>query len=209
MRRSILSFSLAFCLFSAFAQSDEINISASFAQSIELRITSGGTMNWTFSSLNDYNKGKYADANFQVASSTSFEVSAAFTPFTNENGNQIDLRNLTYHIGIAEGRQNEKGVRWDFPAPDYSRHNMRAMASGGVTHYFVGFFTGSETDKTILTPGPSGNAGSFDDNTFCIRMSLGWSTHNQQMGIPILLDQNIQLGTYTCTMTLTAIPSIT
>ena len=165
MKNFLFTLTLLALASSALAQSDEINISASFAQSIELRITSGGTMNWTFSSLNDYNKGKYADANFQVASSTSFEVSAGFTPFTNESGDQIDLRNLTYHIGIAEGRQNEKGVRWDFPAPDYSRHNMRAMPSGGVTHYFVGFFTGSETDKTILTPGPSGNAGSFDDNT--------------------------------------------
>ena len=107
------------------AQSDEINISASFAQSIELRVIGNSAINFTFSTINDYQRGKWngtSDTGFEVASSTSFEVQAEFTPLTSAAGDQIDMRNLQYHISIPGDRLAERGVRWDIPTPDYNLH---------------------------------------------------------------------------------------
>ncbi|MEL6191411.1 MAG: hypothetical protein AAFR66_05145, partial [Bacteroidota bacterium] len=88
--KTILSFFvfLSFIV-SVFSQSDEINISASFAQSIELRVIGSASVDFSFSGLSDYQNGKANLMNttgFEVASSTSFEVQAEFTAFTNESG---------------------------------------------------------------------------------------------------------------------------
>ena len=40
-----------------FAQADDINISAAFTESIELRITTGGDISWSFTTINDYKNG--------------------------------------------------------------------------------------------------------------------------------------------------------
>lgn len=207
MRRIILSFSLVFCLFTASAQSDEINISAAFAQSIELRVIGDGNVNFVFNTLASYQIGQGGVASFEVASSTSFSVEVAFTPLTNAKGDQVDLDNLTFHLGVDDAKAAEEGVRWNFTDPDYEVISLSNYILEGKR--FEGFWIASESNTTIITPGPSGNAGSFEDNTFHLRFHLGNPTHFSYYGKPILLDQNIQPGTYTGTMTLTAIPSVT
>lgn len=198
---TILAFSV-----STFAQSDEINISASFTQSIELRVIGNSSLNFTFSTISHYQGGQHKSNNavgFEVASSTSFEVQAQFTPFTNESGDQIDIDNVTYHIGIPPDKVSEWGKRWDLPKPVEELVNR---ISGSLHIY--GFFVASSSPQTMITPGPEGNAGGFDENRFYLTICIGWWNHIKRIGKPQLLDQNIQPGTYNCTMTLTAIPVI-
>ncbi|MEM6766936.1 MAG: hypothetical protein AAF655_18515 [Bacteroidota bacterium] len=208
LKSLITTVSLVFISVSIIAQTDEINISASFAQSIELRISGNSSISFTFSTLSDYKVGKVGNASFEVASSTSFEVSASFTPFTNENGDQLDLINLAYCIAVEDGRAGEAGIRWNFGTPDYPMFDLTSNANW--SHTYTGVFVASQTEKTILTPGSSGNAGEFEENRFLIQIRLGTINDHADMGGRLsLLDQNIPPGIYTCTMTLTAIPSIT
>ncbi|MEM7511470.1 MAG: hypothetical protein AAF388_11090 [Bacteroidota bacterium] len=207
MRRIILSFSLAFCLFTAFAQSNEINISASFAQSIELKIVSGGSMNFTFTTLERYQNGTSAIANFQVASSTDFEVAIGFTPFTNADGDEIDLSNLNYCLAVLPEDLGDAGQRWNFATPEYEVWDL--VKASSWKYHFTGIYTSSQGEKTVITPGPSGNAGNFSENSFFLQIRLADRTYQNVANAPSLLDQNIQPGTYTCTVTLTALPSIT
>ncbi len=190
----------------AFSQSDGINISASFAQSIELRVIGNSSVEFVISSLEDYQKGlqtSYHATGFEVASSTSFEVQAEFTPFTNSAGDQIDMRNMQYRFVIpADQYDSERGVRWDIPTPDIDMFQGYPVAFSKL----VGCFTGAGGAKTILVPGPAGNAGDFETNRFHIQFLLGFAGVNDALNIPRMLDQNISPGTYNCTMTLTAIP---
>ena len=210
MRRIMLSFSLVFFTYSAFAQSDEINISASFAQSIELRVIGNASINFTFSTIEDYTKGKFTSntgSGFEVSSSTNFSVQISSTPMVNPNGDELDIENLSFDLAVDEDLYPEKGVRWDIPTSDYERFDWTYHAGAQV--YRKAFFVASETPKTIVLPGPSGNAGGFEKNRFYLIFWLGFYLHLDMMDKPRLLDQNITPGTYTCTMTLTAIPSIT
>lgn len=213
MKTILSSFVFLSFLLSAFAQSDEINISASFAQSLELRVIGTNSVSFSFSTINDYNKGKQTarnDTGFEVSSSTSFEVQAAITPLTNGSGDQIDMANLVYYLCYYEEFDVDKGVRWDIPTPDFPRVQGKTYKGrNGEPMKVYGFFKTNEGDKTLVVPGPSGNAGSFADNQFFLEIVLGNPVHAGNLNIPSLLDQNIQPGTYTCTMTLTAIPSVT
>ena len=196
---SFLSFSIA--------QTDEINISASFAQSIELRVIGSSSVNFTFSTIADYTNGKwFADrkkVGFEVASSTSFIVQASFTPFTSAEGNTIELFNLNYWMGVEEELIGGRGTRWEFGTSDVPRYTGQLTVQG---LYSYGEFVGSTTPKTIVTPAGNGNAGNFEENRFYIVPHIGYSWLLKQLGKPNLLDQNIQPGVYSCTMTLTAIP---
>ncbi|MEM6767286.1 MAG: hypothetical protein AAF824_12335 [Bacteroidota bacterium] len=214
MKSNIIVFAFLAFSVSTFAQTDEINISASFAQSIELRIVGNASVDFSFNTLNNYKKGIATDLTstaFEVSSSTSFEVQADFTPLTNSTGDQLDMRNLIFNIIVPEDKYAERGVRWDIGTRDFPHHdgasNPASTPVGPIR--FLGIFTGAGGPKTILVPGPAGNAGSFEDNSFYLQFAIGFHIHNGQLGIPILLDQNVPPGIYTCTMTLTAIPIIT
>lgn len=196
----ILSFS-----YTAYAQSDEINISASFSQSIALRVTSGANLNFTFSTLEDYQKGKFGVSNFEVASSTDFNIDVSFTPLTNPAGDEIELKNITHRLSFSLERMVEQGLRWNFGTPNTSR----GSSVGDNNHHGpISFATTSP--RTILTPGTNGNAGSYEENQFRIVLCLGlpYHTNDPAIKLPTLLDQNIAPGTYTCTVTLEAIPVI-
>lgn len=209
MKNFIFSLTLLALASSTFAQSDEINISASFEQSIELRVIGNASINFTFSTIEDYTKGKFTSntgSGFEVSSSTNFSVQISSTPMVNPNGDELDIENLSFDLAVDEDLYPEKGVRWDIPTSDYERFDWTYHAAAQV--YRKAFFVASQTPKTIVVPGPSGNAGGFEKNRFYLIFWLGFYLHLDMMGKPRLLDQNIQPGTYTCTMTLTAIPSV-
>ena len=192
---------IPFCM--TYAQSDEINISAAFSSSIDLRVTDGANINFSFTSLEEYQQGKSGPAWFEVASSVNFNVDISMTPFTNADGDEIALKNLSFRVGVPSARASEEGVRWNFGSWNTS--------SGSITYgdnYLSGISYATTTPRTILTAGPSGNAGSYEDNRFRISFFLGYASHQviQEINLPTLLDQNIAPGTYTCTVTLEAIP---
>ena len=193
---------IPFCM--TYAQSDEINISAAFSSSIDLRIASGANINFTFTSLDDYQNGKSGTSIFEVASSVSFSVAISMTAFTNSDGEELELKNLSYRIGALPGDVNEEGVRWIFSEANTS--SPKYINSNGASLSGVHFATTSP--HTVLAPGPVGNAGSYEDNKFFLNFHLGVAGHQviPEIDLPPLLDQNIAPGTYTCTVTLEAIP---
>lgn len=186
------------------AQTDEINISAAFTNFIDLRIQGTSSIQWTVATIQDYKEGFWPGSSpitFQVASSTSFSVDMNTSPMTDGQGNSLDLKNLTIFILAREEKAtSEKGQKWNFGSGDYDPEGV----SGGWA--FSEKWWGENVDKTILVPGPAGNAGSYEDNEFTLRIGLGRIEYMQKIGMPSLLDQNITPGTYAGTITLTAIP---
>ena len=203
---TLLFFSLSV---SVFAQSDEINISASFAQSIELRVVGSNSINYSFTTISHYTNGRWLrnrrSVSFEVASSTNFEVQIAFSPFTSAEGNIIELYNVTYYLGVDRADYGGRGTRWEFGPQDVVRYDGSQL-SQDLNIY--GEFVGSTSPKTLIVPAGEGNAGDFEDNKFYIVPHVGFWWMLDQMGKPRLLDQNISPGTYTTILTLTAIPSI-
>ncbi len=189
----------------SFSQTDEINISASFAQSISLRVTGGGSLTASISSLQQYKSGIcFSYAYFEVASSTNFETTLKGTPLVNASGDEIDSRNLTYWHAVPEERASEHNNRWNFGTPHSSSYEGQIHDHGNAFQSGISYVT---TDaRTLMKPGPSGNAGDYDDNKFIIAFCLGRHRHLPGIDMPVLLDQNIAPGTYTCTITLEAIP---
>lgn len=185
------------------AQTDEINISAAFSTFIDLKIVGNANVQWTVNTLERYQNGFHPYENqvtFQVASSNSFSVEMGMTPLADPSGNEIDLKNIILRVFIPESRLAEKDVRFYFPDPDY----IRETVEGGI--WKSGDFFPTTTPKPIILPGSQGNAGSYEDNEFTLAIGLGAYNHTAQIGMKRLLDQNITPGTYTGTMTLTAIP---
>ncbi len=206
MMRKISYFLLA-CIFSTqlSAQSDEINIHASFSLSLSLRVTSGANINFTFNTLQDYQEGKNGMSFFEVASSTDFNIDISFTPLTNAAGDEIELKNITHRLSFPLDRMVEEGVRWNFGTPNTSK----GSSIGDNDHHGpVSFAT--TTPRTILVPGSRGNAGGYIENKYRLVLALGRPSHTNvpEINLPTLLDQNIAPGIYTCTVTLEAIPVV-
>ncbi len=67
-------------------------------------------------------------------------------------------------------------------------------------------FRGDGGVQTLFNSGPEGNAGGFEDNPLMLIIGLGYHGQTKAWGMKNMLDQNITPGTYTGTMTLTAIP---
>ena len=203
MRSSL--FLLLWIPVSVFAQSDEINISASFAQSIELRVTGGASIEWTFTTITHYKNGftpNKRTIDFQVASSVNFSVQFEMSALTNANGDEIDLSNFTIRPSMRTSHIENIGTRLEFAEGNIPKTPIN---SGGI--YRGDYFSANEGVRTLFIPGPDGNAGSFDDNTMAIAIGLGCHSHStKNWGASSLLDQNITPGTYTGTMTLTALP---
>ncbi|MEM9935601.1 MAG: hypothetical protein AAF824_18390, partial [Bacteroidota bacterium] len=167
------------------------------------------SVNSSFSTITHYEKGKRVSSyskktGFEVSSSTSFTVEFSCTAFSSADGNTLDIRNLTFHILTEEDVNATQGSRWNPLTQDIVQLNGKSFD----THYKTGIYVASTTPKAIIEPGPNGNAGQFEENRYYIEFYIGWRDHLERQGVPILLDQNIQPGTYTTTMTLTAIPSV-
>ena len=195
---------LCISFFSASAQSDEINISAAFSSSIDLRISYGANINFTFATLEDYQSGKSGNSQFQVASSVNFNIDISMTPFTNADGDEINLKNLAFRTWVPVDRQSEEGQRWNFEDGNTVGTNKRVFNS----EYYSQLHVATTSARTVITAAGNGNAGTYEDNMFGILFHFGIAAHQSINGInlPSLLDQNIAPGTYTCTVTLEAIP---
>lgn len=202
MKRVYFILSFLACTVSTFAQSDEINISASFAQSIALTVYDGANITFEFNSLEKYQSGLSGSSKFQVSSSTSFNVDMSFTPFVNADGDEIDLKNLEFSLA-ATGSTNTpagQGDKWNFGTGNITSRNLPGVQRNYATL----------EPRTVVLAGPSGNAGSTDENDFIVYFDFGVPTwlNSAEIGLPTLLEQNIAPGTYTCTVTLEAIPVI-
>ena len=205
MKQTILSLFLLSFSICAFAQSDEINISAAFEQSIELQIVGNANCSFTFSSIAHYTNGFAANGNhgsnhiqFQVASSTDFQVDMSNTAFTDGAGNTLDAR--YFHVRLHY--QND--------ASDYKdRYDWGPSDGFGIKSTLSGAYILQEgVTRTVVIPGPNGNAGNFEDNDFKIRIGVGVQSVAARNKLPIMLDANITPGTYTSVLTLTAVPVI-
>ncbi len=187
-----------------FSQSDEINISAAFAQSIELRIVGGANIDFTFATISQYQQG-YATTDpsidkvtFEIASSTNFQVDVSHTDFTDGAGNTLDANYFFYRVKYLNASE-DVGSRFKYTG---------GIAIGSVEKQrsHVHFLDGNT--NTILEPGPAGNAGNFEENRYQIHLGCGSAVTRGVTGLPSLLDANITPGTYTATLTLTAVPVI-
>ena len=200
----ITSFLLLFLCtsISSFAQTDEINISATFSTFIDLRIVGSSNAEWVISTIDQYKTGFTPSSNkitFQVASSNDFSVEMRMAPLADGNGNEVDLKNVLVRLFVPISRSGEQGTRWNFAPLDYYRIvSESSLLKSGC--YFP-----TTTDKPILLPGPDGNAGTYEDNEFVIAIGLGRVSATKEIGMTSLLDQNISPGVYTSTMVLTAI----
>ena len=193
-----------------YAQSDEINISAAFRSFIDLRVTDGANVDVTISTLDQYKQGVLMGySSYEVSSSNRFSVNIGFTPISNAEGDELDLKNLTYQLScrgttLSGNVSPVGGTKWDFGSPNTS-FTTSAIGSGTLSS---GLYVATSSPYPIILPGPDGNAGSYDANSFNLPWRLGWGGFLNYEGIkmPSLLDQNIAPGTYTCTVTLEAIP---
>ena len=206
MNKLLYFFLLAFpCI--TFAQTDEINISASFAESIELRFTTSGSVNWTFSTIAHYKNGFWPAErilDFEVSASVNFLVQCQITPMVNGEGEALDMGNISIRPGVASDRLSQRGTRWDWAAGDVTAYTN----GGGVARGDLFFGDKFATPRTILVPGPEGNAGGYDINKFKFLIGIGRYEQTKLNGMPRMLDQNISPGTYTGTVILTALASL-
>ncbi|MEM7660149.1 MAG: hypothetical protein AAF399_28830, partial [Bacteroidota bacterium] len=177
---------------------DQIEVSASFSTFMELEIYEA-TVNWSIQTVEDYTTGFWPIERpipFSVASSTNFRIDYRNTPMVNEQGVEIDIQNMAYRLEPANNDvKAEYGIRYQWPVGDGGRKGKDKLS---------GIFVASFTDRTILLPGPAGNAGSFEKNAWKIRIGFASPNIRAITGLPILLDQNIAPGTYTTILTLTA-----
>ncbi|MEM9934879.1 MAG: hypothetical protein AAF824_14735 [Bacteroidota bacterium] len=189
-----------------FAQADDINISAAFTESIELRITTGGDISWSFTTINDYKNGFLAHkrmVEYEVASSVNFSVQCQITAMTNANGDELNLGNISLRPGVKDEYLGDRGSRWEWSEGDESAYTTNHK---GVTRGDIFFGDKLTSPRTLVVPGPTGNAGDFSQNQYVFMIGMGAKGHIVDNGLPPMLDQNISPGTYTGTIILTAIP---
>lgn len=184
-----------------FAQvSDEINIEANFSQFIHLQVLQSDVY-WEIKTIQDYKDGFWPVERpipFQVASNTNFRVDYFNTPMVDGQGNEVTLENMAYRLEPANNSiKSDYKSRYDWsPTQD----------GGGVSANLSGIYIASLSPRTILVPGPNGNAGAYEENYWKIRIGFASANIRAITGLPRLLEQNIQPGTYVSKLTLTAVP---
>ena len=172
------------------AQTDEINISASFSSSIDLTVTDGANISFVVASLDDYTNG-LADptaynSTFEVNSSVDFKVDLTSTDFADAGGNILDAGNFGYVI--SDAGTNVAGTN----------HLLLGASASPSAMAVLG------TNNEIITATGDGNAGSAAANTYVVKFELGTAAARAVSGLPQLLDQNVAPSTYTSVVTLTA-----
>ncbi len=175
---------------SAFAQSDDIQISAAFSSSIDLSVTDGANISFTVASLDDYTNGLAHATNytstFEVNSSVNFYVDLVATDFTDPAGNVLDADNFGYNI--SDNGTNVVGTN----------HVLLGDLASPSAYALLG------DDNTIIKSYGDGNAGTAAANSYKLKFELGTAAVRAVSGLPALIDQNIAPATYSSTVTLTA-----
>ncbi|MEM9936685.1 MAG: hypothetical protein AAF824_23860 [Bacteroidota bacterium] len=187
-------------------QSDQILLSASFSESIDLRVTNGANISWIFTSIEHYKNGFQplgSQVSYEVSSTVNFSIQLQFTPLTSASGDVIDSRNLVIRPAIASAKVNERGDIWQWTEGDWDGNSIGNGVARGDN--FLGSTLISPT--TILVSGPNGNAGSYNQNQHKLLVGIGTPGIYSHTAIGSLLDQNIKPGIYTGTITLTALAS--
>lgn len=194
------------CLFCFFAipgmllaqVTGEIQVSATFSSSIDLRIDGDANVNWNIDTREEYENGFWPverRTGFSVSSSVNFRVDISSTRMFDAAGNELPLWNLGYRIEPANSAvQNEYGTRYIWGPKD----------GAGESANLSGIYIASETQKTVIMPGPAGNAGGYERNAFKIRTGISADNIRAITGRPRLIEQNIVPGTYVTILTLTA-----
>lgn len=203
----VLCFSLFLSPFFTQAQSGEVNLSASFVQSIELRVTGTTAVTWQFTSINHFKEGFSPDLNiieFEVASTSNFYVQVQITPMVNAEGDVIDRGNLSIRPAVRKERMSQKNLRWRWVRGFMAGTNVNSSYEKGDVFFGDGF----SSPVTLIEPGPAGNAGGFSDNQFQIMVGMGYFTHTQSRGKKRLLEQRHKAGSYSSNIILTAIPAV-
>lgn len=134
---------------------------------------------------------------FSVSASVNWRVEISNTDFVSPAGNRVDLRNVGYRVRPRND---------DMKAQYNSRFIWGPKDGEGHNSSLSGLYIASDVAKTIIEPGPDGNAGNYDDNAFVLRIGLASYNIRDVTGFETLLDQNIAPGTYSATVRLEAIP---
>ncbi|GAB4420848.1 MAG: hypothetical protein OHK0039_34970 [Bacteroidia bacterium] len=185
---------LALCLLSLWTvaqvdASDDVQVTAHFSSSLDLRIVSGATVNFVVATMGEYSGGVASPYNyfsdFTVTASVNYRVAISSTDFSNGAGETLAAGNFGYRLF------------------DNGTH------SAGVNYLLLGAATSPSpmgilgTTRDIITPLPAGNAGPPTANAFRIHFELGTPAARALSGLPTLLEQSIVPGQYTGTVTLT------
>ncbi|RMG59019.1 MAG: hypothetical protein D6722_22860 [Bacteroidetes bacterium] len=169
---------------------DDIQVTASFASSLDLTITSGSQVNFVVATTGEYTGGVASPYNyfsdFTVTASTSFKVILSATDFNDGEGNTLPAENFGYRL--YDNGTHVAGV-------DH-------LLLGGVVSPSALAILGQDTE--IITPMGNGNAGTAAANTFRIHFELGTPATRALSGLPSLLEQGIAPATYSGVVTLTA-----
>ncbi len=199
MKRLLLLF-LSLAPVFTFSQSDEINISAAFTTSISLRIDGSPNVEWNVTTIDQYKNGfmpMQREVPFSVSASVNWRVEISNTDFVSPAGNTVDLRNVGYRVrpngADVKGTYNSRFI-W---GPKDGENHSASLS---------GLYIASDVAKTIIEPGPAGNAGNYEDNAFVLRIGLASGNIRGVTGFKTLLDQNIAPGTYSATVRLEALP---
>lgn len=172
------------------AQADDINLSASFSNSIACTVTYGQDINFVVATIGEYRGGLSSPFDyfsyFTVSSSANFKVELSSTDFTDPNGNVLDARNFGFRIS-NEGT-HRPGV------------NQLLMGAARTPSKLV--LLGE--DREIVKSSGQGNAGSAEANRYKLQFELGTPSVRALSGLPTLLEQNIRPTTYRAVITLTA-----
>ena len=169
---------------------DNLLVSANFAASLDLTITSGSQVNFVVATTGEYTGGVASPYNyfsdFTVTASTSFQVTLSATDFTDGGGNTLDAANFGYRV--YDNGTHVAGVD----------HLLLGQANSPSPLAILG------EDTEIISPTGAGNAGTAAANTFRLHFELGTPATRALSGLPTLLEQGIAPATYSGVVTLTA-----
>lgn len=173
-------------------ETDDIQLSAAFEASIDLRVTEGSSISFVVATTSEYTGGLASPyqyfSEFTVTSSTAFQVVLSAADLADGAGRTLDIRNLGCRL------------------TDYGTH------TAGVQHLLMGAAASPSAlallgpSLTLITATGPGNAGTAAQNRFRIQFELATPELRALSGLPTLLEQRITPGVYRTVILLTASP---
>ncbi|MDX1908766.1 MAG: hypothetical protein SF053_17145 [Bacteroidia bacterium] len=169
---------------------DDIQVNAVFKPVIDLRVTGGASINFLVATLGEYEGGVSSPfdyfSDFDVSSSVNFQVMLSNTPFLDEEGRELDSRNVGFRI--QDNGTYQAGVNHLLLGQPVSPSALAVMG----------------TPVTLVSATGSGNAGNRTANAYRLHFELGTPDTRAISGLTSMLEQRIAPSTYTSVVTLTA-----